>query len=247
MSLQGKTIVIAGATGVVGSGVVRHALDAGATVVGISRSADKLGQLRSTIGIGPSEPFREVIGDFNSEDAAGKAKEAVAAALRGAAIDHVVSNVGFVVVDKAPTATSLDVARRALDDGFFNNWLVAKAFLPALKSRDGASFTMVSGGLAHGLPPFPGAETMWLATSKNAIVNALTHGLAAETKSDKVRVNTICIHFGVAPVGGKKNQLGMDAEHDTLHLAPAFLALAEGTTRGQVVCLNTWADVAKVS
>lgn len=38
----------------------------------------------------------------------------------------------------------------------------------------------------------------------------------------------------------------MDAEHDTLHLAPAFLALAEGQTRGKVVCLHSWADVAKV-
>ncbi len=247
MSLQGKTMVIAGATGIVGSGIVRRALDAGATVVGISRSADKLKQLRSTIGIGASEPFVEVIGDFNSEEAAGKSRDAVSAALRGGAIDHVVSNVGFVVVDKAATATSLETARRALDDGFFNTWLVAKAFLPALKSREGSSFTMVSGGLAHGLPPFPGAETLWLASAKNAIVNALTHGLAAEATNDKVRVNTICIHFGVAPVGGKKNQLGMDAEHDTLHLGPAFVALAEGKSRGQVVCLNTWADVAKVS
>jgi NAD(P)-dependent dehydrogenase (short-subunit alcohol dehydrogenase family) len=245
MSLQGKTIVIAGATGVVGSGIVRRALDAGATVVGISRSADKLKQLRSTLGIGPSEPFVEAVGDFNSEEAAGKAKDAVGAALRGGEIDHVVSNVGFVVVDKAATATSLDTARRALDDGFFNTWLVAKAFLPALKSREGSSFTMVSGGLAHGLG-FPGSEVLWLASAKNAIVNALTHGLAAETTNDKVRVNTVCIHFGVAPIGGNKNQLGMNAEHDTLHLAPAFLALADGNTRGQVVCLNSWADVGNV-
>lgn len=152
---------------------------------------------------------------------------------------------GFVVVAKAPTATSSEVAHIALEDGFFNTWLVAKAFLPALKPREGASFTMVSGGLAHGLG-FPGAESLWLATAKNAIVNALTHGLAAETMNDKVRVNTLCIHFGVAPVGGTKNQLGMDAEHDTLHLAPAFLAVADGKSRGQVICLHSWADVAKV-
>ena len=105
---------------------------------------------------------------------------------------------------------------------------------------------MVSGGLAHGLPPFPNAENMWLATAKNAAVNAFTHGLATETANDAVRVNTLCIHVGVAPAGGKKNQLGMDADHDTLHLAPVFLSIAEGKSRGQVICFTSWDDLGKV-
>jgi NADP-dependent 3-hydroxy acid dehydrogenase YdfG len=57
MTLQGKTFVVAGATGVVASGVVRRALDVGAKVIGISRSAATLDQLRSVLKIGPAEAF----------------------------------------------------------------------------------------------------------------------------------------------------------------------------------------------
>ena len=48
---KNKVIVIAGATGTVGSGIVRAYLNEGAQVVGISRSAQKLEELRETISI----------------------------------------------------------------------------------------------------------------------------------------------------------------------------------------------------
>jgi NAD(P)-dependent dehydrogenase (short-subunit alcohol dehydrogenase family) len=92
--------------------------------------------------------------------------------------------------------------------------------------------------------PMPG---LWMGTVKNAAVNALTLALAAETLSAPVRVNTLCIHFGVAPAGGRRNQLGVDAEKDTLALAPAFLGVASGQRRGEVICLDTWADVEELS
>jgi hypothetical protein len=60
---------------------------------------------------------------------------------------------------------------------------------------------------------------------------------------DRVRVNTLCIHFTVAPVGGVTNQYGMPAEGTTDTLAPAFLGVARGTVKGQVICLGSWAEV----
>jgi NAD(P)-dependent dehydrogenase (short-subunit alcohol dehydrogenase family) len=127
----------------------------------------------------------------------------------------------------------------AFDDGLFIDVHGARALLPGIKQRP-ATFTMVSGGLAHVAPPDP---AMWMGTLKNAAVNAFTLGLAAETQRDLVRVNTLCIHFGVAPMGGSQNQFGLPAERDTLGLAPAFLALARGKQKGQVVCLSSWSDV----
>jgi NAD(P)-dependent dehydrogenase (short-subunit alcohol dehydrogenase family) len=175
---------------------------------------------------------------------AAAAKAAVMARLAGRPIDHVLSGVGFVTVDGVPTQTSLATLQKALDDGLLNAFLVAKAFLPEVKGRHGASYTLVSGGLAHMVPPMP---VLWLGTLKNAAVNALSLGLASETAGDKVRVNTLCIHVGVAPVGGTKNQLGMPAEKDTLALGPAFLGIARGTSKGQVICLQGWDDVAKLA
>ena len=132
----------------------------------------------------------------------------------------------------------------ALADGLYNSFLAAKVFLPSLKSREGSSYTIVSGGLAHMPPPFAG---LWLATVKNAAVNALGNSLASETAKDAVRVNTMCIHFGVAPIGGSKNQFGMPAESDTLRLGPAFLAVARGTQKGQIICLDSWSTTDRIA
>ena len=244
MSFQGKTVVVIGATGVVGGGIVRKYLDAGATVVGVSRSIDNLTKLKVLHGIGEGVDFHEVVADFKDEPSAHAAKQAIDAVLHGKAIDHVVSVQGFVNFAKPPTQASAEALRSALDDGLYNNLLAAKMFLPELKGREHSTFTLVSGGLAHFPPPNPG---LWLGTIKNAAINALGHALTAETAHDKVRVNTVCIHFGVAPVGGNKNQLGLPAESDTLRLGSAFLGLARGTQKGQLLCLSSWAEADKLS
>jgi NAD(P)-dependent dehydrogenase (short-subunit alcohol dehydrogenase family) len=244
MSFENRVVVVVGASGVVGSGIVRKYLDAGATVVGVSRSSSKLDQLKQQMKIQSSERFVPVVGDFKDETSTDAAKKAVAAALGGKPIDHVVSVQGFVAFAKAPTSTPVQELRGALDDGLINNLLAAQAFLPDLKGREGTTFTLVSGGLAHFPPP---NVSLWLGTVKNAAINALTYALAAETANDKVRLNTVCIHFGVAPQGGDKNQFGMTTEGDTLRLAPAFLGLARGTQKGQLLCLGSWADADKLS
>lgn len=239
MSADNKTVLVIGASGVVGSGVVRGFLDAGATVIGVSRSLARLGRMREQIGIGAGEPFLAVEGDFASEEAAAQARAAVEAATGGRPVDHVVSVQGFVNFAPPPTQTPIDTLRAALDDGLYNNLLAAKAFLPGLKAREGSSFTLVSGGLAHAPPPNP---AVWLGTIKNAALNALQHALTAETATDKVRVNTLCIHFSVAPVGGTKNQFGMPSESNTLRLGRAFVGVARGAQKGQLICLRSWAD-----
>lgn len=238
-SFEGKSVVVLGATGVVGSGVARAFLDQGAFVVAVSRSAEKLTELRKTLGVKAGDAFATAVGDFKDDATAARAMAAIDAALGGRAIDHVISSQGFVKFGPPPTQSTAAQLVDALEDGLVVNFQAAKALLPGIKQRP-ASFTMVSGGLAHFPPPDP---AMWMGTLKNAAVNAFTFGLASETARDLVRVNTVCIHFGVAPIGGSQNQFGLKADRDTLGLAPAFLAIAKGKQKGQVLCLNTWADV----
>jgi NAD(P)-dependent dehydrogenase (short-subunit alcohol dehydrogenase family) len=244
MSFDEKRVVVLGATGAVGSGVVRRYLDAGATVVGVSRSEANLEALKKTVGIRAGEPFLPVVGDFHSEDAASVTREAVITALGGAPIDHVVSPLGFVQLADPPTAAPLEAVESALENGLYINIRAAKAFVPRMKGHEGSSYTLVSGGLAHFPPPNP---ALWLGTLKNAAINAFTYGLASETAKDPLRVNTICIHFGVAAVGGDQNQFGMPSERDTLGLAPAFLGVAKSRRKGQVICLGSWADADAVA
>ncbi len=248
MSLKNNVVVIAGATGDVGSGATRAFLNAGATVLGISRSHAKLDALRAELGIGASDRFIGVEGDFRDDADAVRSRDAVREALGDRAIDHVVSGVGFITFAQAATVTPIGLVRQSLEDGLFNTIHVAQAFLPELKKRPGSSYTMVSGGLAHGLPPFvPNVQNMWLAALKNGAVNALTHGLAAESLQDEVRVNTLCIHFGVARIGKNTNHFGMATEKDTLALGAAFVGVAHGQQRGEVICLGTWDDVTRLA
>jgi NAD(P)-dependent dehydrogenase (short-subunit alcohol dehydrogenase family) len=235
---KGQVVVVLGATGVVGSGAVRSYLDAGATVVGVSRSAANLDKLRSQMAIGAGEPFHGVVGDFNTEAAGKAAFDAVAAALGGKAIDHVVSSLGFVVIDGAATATPLAKLTEALDGGLINTFVAARTFVPGLKARSGATYTIVSGGFAHGVF----APNLWLGTLKNAAVSNLVQALASETAGDALKVLGACIHFGVAPVGSDKNQMGMPADHDSRSIGDAFLGLAQRGPKGQVVCLDKWTD-----
>lgn len=160
MSFERKTVVVIGATGVVGSGVVRKYLDAGATVVGVSRQEGNLAKLKNTLKIGAQEAFRGVTGEFKDEASAAAAKAAILGKA-GGPIDHVVTVQGFVTYGKAPTETPSSTLRQALDDGLFNNLLAAQALLPELKGREGSSFTLVSGGLSHIPPPM---VTLWPAT-----------------------------------------------------------------------------------
>lgn len=243
MSFSNQVVVVIGATGYVGSGVVRKYLDSGAQVVAVSRSAANLDKLKQTIAVQSSEPFLSVVGDFKDEASAQAAHAAVSAALGGKEIDHLVSVQGFAAVTKPPTDTTFDTVKDAMADGLYNNFLAAKVFLPQLKDREGASFTIVTGGLAHIPPPNP---AVWLGSVKNAALIGLTNSLSSETSKNKVRVNAICIHFGVGPIGGElKNQFGMPAEGDSRRLAPAFLAVARGTQKGQIICLKSFADAEK--
>lgn len=234
-----KIVVVAGATGVVGSGVARRFLDEGATVVNVSRDPERLQLLRTQLEIKPGEHVLDVVGTFASEESAAQVKAAVHEVLGGRPVDHVISALGSVTLGALPTATPLATFKTALDDGLTTNFLAAKAFLPALEHHEGSSFTLVSGGLAHSPPADP---RLWLGTVKNAAVNALTLGLVSETLKSKVRVNTVCIHFNIAPNHGTTNRFGMPAEGTTRRLAPVFTGIAKGTTRGQVICLNSWAD-----
>jgi NAD(P)-dependent dehydrogenase (short-subunit alcohol dehydrogenase family) len=77
MSLNGKVVVVIGATGVVGSGICRAFLDAGAFVVGVSRSAEKFDELEKTLGLTTSDAFATAVGDFKDEASSGLAMAAI--------------------------------------------------------------------------------------------------------------------------------------------------------------------------
>jgi NAD(P)-dependent dehydrogenase (short-subunit alcohol dehydrogenase family) len=241
-SIKGQTAVIIGATGVVGQGVAWKYLEAGATVVAVGRDQKKLDVLRTALAkVATKDNFKTAIGDFSDEKAAAAALIAVKAV--APSFHHVVSIIGFANTSATgPTGAKLDEVKKSFEESLYPTFNAATAFLPPLKSVAGSSYTLVSGGLAHAVFFLAG----WPASIKNAALNALGNGLAKETEKDAVRVNTICIHHGVAPFDGNKNQFGMDSA-DTRRLAPLFLTIAAGKSKGAIVCTPTIEDAEKLA
>jgi len=85
-----------------------------------------------------------------------------------------------------------------------------------------------------------------VATVKNAALNALVLGYSTEYEKSAVRIYSACIHFGVSPIGGEKNQFGWPSG-DTRKLGPFFPAIALATKeKSRVICLQSFEEVDKL-
>jgi NAD(P)-dependent dehydrogenase (short-subunit alcohol dehydrogenase family) len=156
-------------------------------------------------------------------------------------LDIVVS-VGFVYSPPgAVTQSSLADLHKALDEGLPQLFLIAREFLPAIKNREGSTFTLVSGGFAYACP----APNYWTGTLKNAALNALTLGLVSELKDDKVRLNNLCIGVGVAPLDGDKNQFGWPSLN-TKEVGKLFVSIVKGAKRGEIINVQKNEQVAEL-
>jgi len=236
--LSGKIAVVLGATGIVGSGATYNYLLEGATVVGIGRDKAKLAELAKKLGDLAKHFVPVVHTDYSDEKAATSLREAVYAALpKDSKIDHVVAAAGFVTPSDAPSKGGVKDLKKAFDEGLYPNVILVQALLSEVKQREGATFSLVSGGLAH----FSGPDYLgvWTASVKGAAINALYNTVVAEVAKDggKVRVGNYCIHYGVAYHGQDKNQWGMPGL-DTHVLGGAFTAFAIGSAKGRHVCFE---------
>jgi len=232
--------VILGAYGVVGSGAALAFLRDGWTVIAVGRDETKLTELKNCLAAkhaGIGDRLELVQGQFNSDMHTAKVYDAVKKAIGGdGTFHHVMSILGFVTTsDAPPTETPSEKIMHMIEREFMPNYRAAMAFLNPIKSVPGASYTIMSGGFAHGVQ-IPAA---WPATIKNSMINTFLLTLADETKTDPVRVNVACLHFAVAAFGGTKNQLGMDAKADTERLGDVFVNIAKSPAKkGEVICLE---------
>ncbi|KAI9025735.1 hypothetical protein DFJ74DRAFT_718563 [Hyaloraphidium curvatum] len=246
MTLSGKNVAILGGTGLAGSGAAAEFLSAGANVAVTTRDAAKAAELKAKLAAAAGDDalsrLKIVEAAFDSDDAAAKAADAVTAAL-GTRPDHVVAALGFIHIPAAAaTGSKVPELRAALEDGFEPHFRAAAALLPRMKDGADASYTIVSGGAAHGNPMAP---ILWAGAIKNGALNALGLSLASEHEGTPARVNVACVHFGIAPFGGGQNQLGFPGV-DTAKLGGFLAALAaNGKKRGELFHLDAEEDLAK--
>jgi NAD(P)-dependent dehydrogenase (short-subunit alcohol dehydrogenase family) len=192
-SLNNQTVVVAGATGNVGSFVVRALLERGASVAVSSRSEEKLGGLREHLREHVDETrlrrLHTFVGDLGDEREAAILRQKITEEV--GTPGAVVASVGDYVAAPSLLDARADELRRALDASLVAHFMVARTFLPVLRDA-GGTYVFLQGPLAFELYPGYGGDLVSIAT---AAQHMLFRALAQELAESRARVVELVGHM----------------------------------------------------
>jgi NAD(P)-dependent dehydrogenase (short-subunit alcohol dehydrogenase family) len=175
-ALDQKVALITGAKGGLGNFVTEAFLEAGATVVGVSRSIQASDF--------PHARFAAMPAELSSGEAARRLADEVAA--RFQKIDILVHLVGGFAGGKPVHQTDDETFERMLDVNLKSAFYMARAVLPHMRNRGGGRILAI--GSRAAVEPSPGAGAY--AASKAALVS-LIRTIAAENKDRGISANVI--------------------------------------------------------
>lgn len=148
-----KTVLVIGATGDVGQGIVQVAVDKGWQVIAVGRNQDKLAQLATRY---PAHKLATVSGDISTEDGAESLWTSAQNCFTG--IDAVVVSVNAPPLYKALMKSSPSQVFSQLESNVLSHFVAAKAFVPKLPA--GGAFIGLGGGMADLVVPKMGTLSM---------------------------------------------------------------------------------------
>lgn len=186
LPLTGRRIVVLGAAGEVGEGLVRQLARHGAHVVAVSRSAERLAALHEALRDTSSGSITTHVGDVGHEESAMRLRDGLLA--RDEPFDAVVASLGGWRQGPPLTNTPLAAWHETLDQSLTAHFLAARALLPVIADREGASYTLINGGAA--LRAVPGAGAMCVSAAGQRM---LAEALAVEHRERAVRVNALLL------------------------------------------------------
>lgn len=199
MELEGKTVIVTGASSGIGAAGAELFAKEGANVVLGARRSAELGALAARIQAGNGRAV-VLAGDVRD---AGYAEALVDLAVREfGGLDGAFNNAG-IVGEMLPVP---DMAKAIWDDVVSVNltsaFLAAKAQIPAIRKRGGGSIVFTSSfvGFSNGGLPGMGAY----AASK-AGMNGLAQSLASDHASEGIRVTALMPGGTITPAGGEGN------------------------------------------
>lgn len=183
-------ILVVGATGDVGLGIVSAALASGRSVVAAGRSVEKLGELAAEQA---SDRIAIAVGDLSSE--AGAAALWDEAAARFGSIDAVVVAVNAPNRLQPLIEMNIEDLSRIAEANLFTHFIAAKTFLPRLP--DDGIFIGIGGGTADFIVP-----RMTPVSMMQAALRMMYRGFARERK-DGARLRELMI---VSMVNGRSKR-----------------------------------------
>jgi len=173
MLLEGKTILVSGAKGGLGSFVTQELLSAGATVIGVSRS------IRDSDF--PSLNFRAMAAEIDGPETASAVIEKA-----GGALDGLVHLVGAFAGGAVAEETDVATFDRMMEMNFLPALYLIRAVLPGMKAKRSGSLVAI--GARTALEPRPGLSAY--SVSKAALI-AFMRTVAVENKQHGISANVI--------------------------------------------------------
>lgn len=213
--LDGRRVLVTGASSGIGEATVRACAAAGARVAGLARRTERLEALAAEVGAAA------VTADVADEASARAGVETAAAALGG--LDAVVNNAGVLRVATLAEADPADW-KRMLDVNVFGLLVVTQAALTHLRAAgrgDVVNMSSMSGRRV------PNAAAGVYAGTKHA-VHAISDGLRRELGADGIRVTVLApglvdTEFGAAGANPEAHERVKQLQAD-IGLAPADVA-----------------------
>ena len=176
-----KNVLVIGATGDVGQGIVAQFLTAGYRVLAAGRSAERLATLAARFG---EAILDTVVGSVEDEAAAIR----LLAAVRGKAsgLDAVITSVNLPLTPRPFAGISLDELTGILRGNVGMHFVAAKTFVPAVNA--GGLYLGIGGGMADNVFPDMGHIAMCQAAQRN-----MFRALALDYAAGDVRLRELLI------------------------------------------------------
>jgi NAD(P)-dependent dehydrogenase (short-subunit alcohol dehydrogenase family) len=194
MELQGKTIIITGASSGIGAAAARLFSREGASLVLGARRGDALDRLAGEIG-GRAEALA---GDVRDPCYADALVARAAAAFGG--LDGAFNNAGIVGAMTPVTEMTRETWDEVLAVNLTSAFLAARAQIPALRASGGGSIVFTSSFVGFSNAGLPGMGAY--AASKAGMIG-LVQSLAADHAAEGIRVNALLPGGTVTRLGGE--------------------------------------------
>ena len=211
--LEGRLVVVTGATGVLGGAVVRSFLEAGAHVAAPYRSEAAANELRASF---PDAGERLMLEAAAAGDEGAMARFADAVVRRFGRIDALGALAGGFA-SGAVADTSVDAVRRLFEQNVVTTYATLRAVLPHMRARAYGRIVCVAAR-----PALRGAKnTSGYSIAKTGVVR-LVESLADEVKDEGITVNAVLPSTIDHPV----NRASMPKADPTKWVQPVELAAA---------------------
>jgi 3-oxoacyl-[acyl-carrier protein] reductase len=198
LELQGKRVIVAGASRGIGKAIAVALAHEGARVAAVARGKDDLAALDL-----PGHGHVTLVADVSTADGAASALERAVTAFDG--LDAAVAVAGKSFARKVAEMDDADLAR-SLEVNLWSSAWIARGALPHLRAAGGGAIVLISsiwGREAGGAPGYNVAK---------AGVIALAKALAGEVAAEGIRVNSVAPGSIWFPGGGWDRRVQADPD-----------------------------------